>query len=198
MWDPVKTFIEKKLKAQKVNPAKVDPPLYYDSYDRAALQKIIDTQSEMVKLAKRQGYKQMPSICVVLDDMLDDKRLMTSNGAESKLLSQLYIRGRHDFISVVTSVQRFSPLNNIVKSQSTAYVCYRLRSQSDLDSLCEELSGVYPGGKKTIEAIYRKAIEDQPYSFLFCNLMARTPADTFWLRFEKRLVLLEGRRGQQD
>ena len=188
MWDPVKAFIERKLKAQKVHPTKVDPPLYYDTYDRAALQKIIDTQHEMVKLAKRQGLKQMPSICVILDDMLDDKRLMTSTGSETKLLNQLYIRGRHDFISCVTSVQRFSPLNNIVKSQSTAYVCYRLRSQSDLDSLCEELSGVYPGGKKTIEAIYRMAVGDQPFSFLYCNLMARTPENTFWLRFEKRLV----------
>ncbi len=55
-----------------------------DSYDQAARQKIIDTQSRMVKLAKLQGYKRMPSICVLLDAMLDDKRLMTSNGSESK------------------------------------------------------------------------------------------------------------------
>ena len=54
--------------------------------------------------------------------------------------------------------------------------------------LCEELSGVYPGGKKTIEAIYRAAVGEQPYSFLFCNLMAKEPENTFWLRFEKRLV----------
>ena len=45
------------------------------------------------ELAKLQDHKVMPSICVILDDMLDDKRLMTTNGSESKLLSQLYIRG---------------------------------------------------------------------------------------------------------
>ncbi len=56
-------------------------------------------------------------------------------------------------MSTVTRLQRFSFLNNIEKSQSTAYVVYRLRSQSDLDPLCEELSGVYPGGKKTIDVI---------------------------------------------
>ncbi len=64
---------------------------------------------------------------------------------------------------------------------------YRLRSQSDLDSLCEELSGVYQGGK-TIEAIYRAAVGDQPCSLLLCNLMSREPANTFFLRFEKRLL----------
>ena len=93
MWIPVKKFIENKLKAQKVNPDRVDPPLYYDSYEQAALQKIIDTQHKMVRMAKLQDYKVMPSICVILDDMLDDKRLMTTNGSESKLLSQLYIIG---------------------------------------------------------------------------------------------------------
>ena len=93
MWIPVKKFIEDKLKAQKVNPERVGPPLYYGSYEQAALQKIIDTQQRLVRLAKLQGYKAMPSICDILDDMHEDKRLMTTNGSESKLLSQLYIRG---------------------------------------------------------------------------------------------------------
>ncbi len=88
----------------------------------------------------------------------------------------------------MTSVQRFSFHNSIVKSQSTAYVVYRLRPQSDLGSLCEERSGVYPGGNNTIEAIDRAAVGYQPHSFLFCNLMAKEPENTFWLRFEKRRV----------
>ena len=184
-WVPVKKCIEARL---KIDPQKEDPPLYYDQYEHAALQKIITQQHEMVKLAKKQGKKTLPSILVIFDDMLDDSQLMTTRGSNSRLLASLYIRGRHDQISTLTSVQRFAGLNALVKSQSTFYIVYRLRSATDLEALSEFVSAVYPGGKKVVEAIYRRAIEDRDWSFLVVNLMARTPEDTFWLRFEKRLV----------
>ena len=86
------------------------------------------------------------------------------------------------------SVQRFAGLNALVRSQSTFYVVYRLRSATDLEALSEFVSAVYPGGKRVVEAIYRRAVGDRDWSFFLVNLMARTPEDTFWLRFERRLV----------
>ena len=90
VWVPVKKCIEARL---KIDPSKEDPPLYYDHYSNAALSKIITEQHEMVKLAKKQGKKTRPSILIIFDDMLDDSQLMKTNGANSRLLASLYIRG---------------------------------------------------------------------------------------------------------
>ena len=55
-----------------------------------------------------------------------------------------------------------------------------------MDSLIEELAAVYD--KETVHAIYKYAVNDQPYSFLNCKLDAADKKDTFWLRWESRII----------
>ena len=62
---------------------------------------------------------------------------------------------------------------------------WRLRNHKEVETLCEELSGVYD--KNTLMDMYRVATEE-PYSFMFVRLDAKTRRDMFWLRFEARLV----------
>ena len=63
---------------------------------------------------------------------------------------------------------------------------WKLRNYKDIEAFSEELSCYYPA--KTIQEIYRTAVEDQPYSFLFCRSDAKKREDLFWLRFEARLL----------
>ena len=44
---------------------------------------------------------------------------------------------------------------------------WRLRNHKEIETLCEELSGVY--GKDQIMELYRYATEE-PFSFLLCDL----------------------------
>jgi hypothetical protein len=42
---------------------------------------------------------------------------------------------------------------------------------------------------KTLLDIYNLAVNDQPYSFLYVNLRAKSPNDMFYIRFEKKLLI---------
>jgi hypothetical protein len=44
--------------------------------------------------------------------------------------------------------------------------------------------------KKTLLDIYNLAVNDQPYSFLYVNLRAKSPNDMFYIRFEKKTINL--------
>ena len=63
---------------------------------------------------------------------------------------------------------------------------WRLRSQKETETLCEELSGIYDA--KTILSMYQTATEEA-FSFMFIRLDAKTRRDMFWLRFEARLLI---------
>ena len=65
---------------------------------------------------------------------------------------------------------------------------WRLRNHKEVETLCEELSGVYDA--KTVMDLYRHAAQD-PFSFMFVRLDAKTRRDMFWLRFDARLLPTE-------
>jgi hypothetical protein len=50
---------------------------------------------------------------------------------------------------------------------------YRLRNYKDLETFLDEVSAV--ADKKTLLNIYNIAVNDQPYSFLYVNLRAKSP-----------------------
>ena len=80
----------------------------------------------------------------------------------SQLLNSLYIRGRHNQISTITSVQKLRRLSTIVRVNTIDISIYSLRNYKEIESLLEELSALYP--EKTILDIYNLAIES-PHSF---------------------------------
>ena len=94
----------------------------------------------------------------------------------------LATRGRHFGVTWIISSQ----VLNLV---------WRLRNHKEVETLCEELSGVYDA--KTIMAIYDHATPE-PFSFLFVRLDAKTRRDMFWLRFESRLCIKESDDGLDD
>jgi hypothetical protein len=55
-----------------------------------------------------------------------------------------------------------------------------------LESLLDELSAIAP--KKVLMQMYNIATEE-PYSFWYVNLMAKSRNDMFFIRFEKQMKL---------
>jgi GTPase SAR1 family protein len=177
-WLPVRDYIEKEM---KVIPSE-DDEIYFDHYSEEKLQNIIDTQHKIIKYMKEHSYKKMFNIMVLIDDMADCSDFMRS----SKLLHQLYIRGRHNFITVCTAVQRYYCLAPIIRLNTRMMFLYKLRNQKDLDSITEEISALVD--KKTFLTIYEKATE-QPFSFLYINLISQDKNNMFYINFDKRIEI---------
>ena len=60
---------------------------------------------------KKQNHKKLHQILVIIDDFADDPSFTRS----SKLLHALYVRGRHNMISTITSTQKFNAIHPIIR-----------------------------------------------------------------------------------
>jgi len=106
----------------------------------------------------------------------------------SKILHGLYTRGRHSSISTITSVQKFTSLHPIIRVNATELYIYRLRNYKDLETILDELGAI--ADKRTILQIYTMAT-DEPYSFLYVNLRAKSKNDIFHIRIDKKIMIEE-------
>ena len=174
-WLSVKQYINNDLKLQETE----DDKFYYDHYDAEALENIINTQHKIIEYMKKNKYKHLYQILIIVDDMADAPEFTR----KSKLLHQLYIRARHDAISTITSVQKYYVLAPIIRINATQLYVFKLRNYKDLESIIEELSAL--ANKKELLEIYTIATKDA-YSFLFINLVSQDKNHMFYIRFEKR------------
>jgi len=158
--------------------------LYFNHYDPAERDHIIDTQHKVIKLMKASNRKKLFSILIVIDDFADDAVFTR----QSKLLHSLYTRGRHNSISTIVSTQKFAAIHPIIRVNATSLVVYRLMNNRELESFLEEVSGL--SSKKELLSIYKTATEDE-YAFLYVNLAARNVGEMFFKNFSARIVLEE-------
>ena len=114
----------------------------------------------------------MFQILIVVDAFADSPEFTR----QSELLHQLYIRGRHQCISTITSTQVYKVISPVVRKHLTHLVVFRSRHANDLEAWTEELSDVYD--KKTLHQVYNLATE-APHSFLYINLMSKNKEDIF-------------------
>ena len=154
---------------------------FFSEWDEGAVMKILRKQHEITRISKQRGIKRLFGVLVIVDDFADDARVVRS----SKAIHELFIRGRHAQISTIASVQKYRVLNPIIRVNATDMIVFRLRSMHEVDSVVEENSAIY-GTQATLQ-ILNKATEE-PYSFLWINGRARDRDDTFWLKFDARLV----------
>lgn len=176
-WEPVKKYIEKDL---KINTDK--EKIYFDDYRHEDLEKVIDTQYKLIDHMKKQEYKKLYNILIVIDDFADNP----SFTRHSKLLHSLYTRGRHLMISTITSTQVFNALSPIIRKNITQLYVYKLRNYKDLEAVLEELSAL--ADKKVLLEMYQMATHE-PYSFWYINLIAKKLSDMFYIRFNQRMLI---------
>ena len=174
-WSSVKKYIEHDMKVKNTK----DEPIFFDHYDPAALQKIINTQHKITEYMKKQGHKKLYQILIIVDDFADEP-LFTR---QSKLLHALFTRGRHSSISSIVSTQKWSALAPIIRVNATELYIYRLRNYKDIECYLDELSALYD--KKTLLDVYNQATS-QPYSFLYVKLTAPKKEDLFYQNLNKK------------
>ena len=155
---------------------------YFDEYNHSDLENVIDTQYKLIDHMKKQEYKKLYNILIVIDDFADNP----SFTRHSKLLHSLYTRGRHLMISTITSTQVFNALSPIIRKNITQLYVYKLRNYKDLEAVLEELSALTD--KKTLLDMYKLAT-DEPHSFWYINLIAKKISDMFFIKFNKRLLI---------
>ncbi len=153
---------------------------FFDEYDPVALEAIIAQQFKLAEAMKKNG-KFVYQIGVIVHDFADDPSF-TRN---SKLLHQLYIRGRHAMITVITAVQKVVTLAPLIRTQATHTFTFRLRSFQDLQIWLDENSAIYD--KKTLLKMYHMCV-DKPFGFMYINLTVQDRGEMFWYKFEARLV----------
>jgi hypothetical protein len=99
----------------------------------------------------------------------------------------LFVRGRHQLISTIVSTQKINALAPLVRVNATELYIFRLRNVRDIDTLLEEFSALLTD-KKIFLSIYKLATE-QPYSFLYIKLTAKTINDMFFIKFDKKIII---------
>jgi ABC-type dipeptide/oligopeptide/nickel transport system ATPase component len=165
-WLPVKKFVAEKLHVPHTE------KWTWDHYDPKALDEVIQLQRAVIAAAKERKVRRLFSVLIVVDDFADQPAFTRRNTL-------------HAFVSTIFATQKFRALSPLVRTNATALCVVRLRSEQELLAIVEEISAVYP--KDVIISMLRRATEE-PYSFLYVDLTAKTPERMFWLRFDKRLV----------
>jgi len=179
-YAPLRKYLEKMSDQDK-------EPLMFEDLDQQALGRILDDQRAICEeLRKRK--QPIPQVCVVLDDLADRGDILQKRqGAASggSWLVSLATRGKHFGVTWMISSQVLNLVGTVIRKNCRCMCVWRLRNHKEVETLCEELSGVYD--KNTLMEMYREATAE-PYSFMFVRLDAKTRQDMFWLRFEARLI----------
>ena len=186
VWLPVKKYI-----ANEIGQDERKEPCFFEHYHESQMESIIENQHKLIQHMKANKMKKLFQILVVLDDVADDKQLCRN----SRMLNSLYVRGRHDAISVISSVQFYHALQPCIRINATQLYVFKLRNQKDLESVVEALSALV--NKETIMQLYKVATAD-PHSFWYIDLVAKDPDKMFYKNFDSRLVVRENESEAHD
>ena len=177
IWLPVKKYITEEMKIDTEK-----EPCFFEFHSED-LQKVIDTQHKITEYCKKQKMTKLFNIFCILDDISDDPKVSRHN----KLLNQLYVRGRHQGINVITSLQQMVTVPRIIRVNATHLFIYKVRNFREIEILQEEFSAVVRKGslqesKKVIYDLYEEAT-NEPHSFLFIDLLQKDPDKMFLKNF---------------
>ena len=116
MWNPEKKYIKEDMKVDTEK-----EKCYFEEFIPEALEKVIETQYKITEYSKKNKFKKLYPILIILDDIAHDPKI----ARYSKLLNSTYARGRHNGISVITSVQKFNALNTLIRVNATHLFFYK-------------------------------------------------------------------------
>jgi len=173
-WDPVREFA-KGLKAAS----------FHSEWDEPALLEILDVQKKKIKEQKlTKTTKPLPQVLVIIDDFADRYDVMKSAG---NVLTTLFIRGRHFGCNCWISSQKLTAISTVARVNFRFLCLWRLRNQKEIVALLEELSAIHP--IQVLHDMYEQAISDEPHSWWYINLVAKSKEEMFHIRFEHRQIV---------
>ena len=180
--DPAFCEVKKyQREVMKVDDTKED--LYFEGFNPADLQKILDTQKRVVEFQKKNKEKKLFSICICIDDHSDDPKFIRY----SSMLHGLFTRGRHQAVSCILSLQKYSSTAPIIRLNASSLYIFKLKNMTEVNSFLDENSAVVD--KKTLYEMYQQAINDAPYSFFYINMNSKDTNKMFYIRFEKAFMI---------
>jgi hypothetical protein len=179
-WEPVDKFIRQTLKVPEEEQA------FFEDFDVEALNKIINTQKQIVEYQKSKNMTMLHSIGIIVDDWGGDESVM--RGKKGEALKNLFLMGRHYGINVIVSIQKYRLASTVMRTQATLLMYFKARSMVDLESFLEENSALVPGGKKQLMEIYKVATAEN-YGFLTINMLTKDPTKVFMKNLEAYLVV---------
>jgi len=176
---PVRKYLDERNKT-------INDKIYFEKYDPTELLKIVETQEKVIEYQKKHDSNKLFQILIVLDDVADDKSLCRN----STILNALAMRGRHRRISLIISVQYYVALNPCIRCQASSLILFQIKNYKDLETFLEELGGMFKNKNKLFQ-IYKTAIEDSPYSFLYVDLASKDINNMFFIRFEEPIKITD-------
>ena len=194
VWTPVKKYIEKDL---NVNPEK--EKVYFDTFNIDEMQKVLDLQHKINQFQKKNEHPKLFSVLFLIDDFIDQASFAKHNN----LLNALYIKARHYGVNIISSSQKYNGLSTTIRTNSRQLIFFKLRNYKEVESVLDELAGVLISkkamsdmkslhqAKQLLLEIYNVATEE-PFSFLFVNLMQPDINKMFMVRFEKYITIDDG------
>ena len=153
----------------------------FEDFNQSQMDQIVAGWTEQTRktLAKRSDKSQeVKTLLMVFDDVADRPEIVRS------ALVPHFVKLRHAKIHTVLLQQQFHLAHPVLRVNCTFLLIFRLRDEKELDNVITSLSGHY-GFKKTM-AMYRAAVDDEPYSFLYVDLLSNPPK--FYIRFEKEMT----------
>ena len=133
---------------------------------------------------KKKEYKHLYNICIIIDDWADNEKVVRKNNE----LIKLFTKGRHWYISTFVTSQSYTQISPVIRKNATQLFIFRLRNQKDLDTILEELSGLYD--KDTLRKIYKIATDDR-HGFLYVDLMQSDKKKMFYKDLNTRIEINE-------
>ena len=134
--------------------------------------------SELIESQKKYEDFERPSVAVVLDDIL------TKDFGKNNAVSFLATRFRHYGIGLLLfTTQSFRAVSGLIRNNATDIIIMKQQNQKELEKVLEEYGDMFPN---LFMELYKKAIEDQPYSFLYLDL--QTNPATAYIRFETKIA----------
>ena len=137
----------------------VSPNNIKDSYDEEWVELLISKMSKINDGKTSQQDKPF-NVLLILDDVANDKAFH-----HSKTIRQLYGRGRHSFISIISVAQQLHSLATIQRSNADYLICGQMNC-NNISLLCDEFRAPIINKKEFIE-LYKKSTTD--YFFFVIN-----------------------------
>lgn len=148
------------------------------------------TQEEIKKILNRQKTlveeegRFAPSILFVFDDCVSENEVL-----HSKILKQLFTRGRHDNFSMIFVTQYYNGFPLKLRKQLTNLIQFPTANKEEVEAIQKE----YGHRKLTKEEFHQmfNMITDKPYQFMHINLQCSDPNVMYRKKFQEIMEIIK-------